>query len=76
MKSLACVQMEGVKVFTNDEWVEAGLSSVNYVEKDLKEALEGLARHLFGKAQLQSLQAALLSNFSDHVLVPYFLFTF
>lgn len=50
--------MEGVKVFTNDEWVEAGLSSVNYVEKDLKEALEGLARHLFGKVQLKSRQGA------------------
>lgn len=42
--------MEGVKVFSNDEWVEAGLSSVNYIEKDLKECLEGLARHLFGES--------------------------
>jgi hypothetical protein len=59
--------MEGVKVFTNDEWVEAGLSSVNYVEKDLKEALEGLARHLFGEVQLKSPQAAFQFVFSGHI---------
>ncbi|GAQ79732.1 Phenylalanyl-tRNA synthetase [Klebsormidium nitens] len=46
-------QMEGVKVFSNDEWVDAGLSSVNYIEKDLKECLEGLARHLFGDVQMR-----------------------
>ena len=43
-------QMEGVKVFMEEELAEAKTEEerVKHVEKDLKESLEGMARELFG----------------------------
>lgn len=42
-------QMEGVRIFSPADWEAAGLSDgTRYAEQQLKEALEGLARHLFG----------------------------
>ena len=41
-------QMEGVRVYTEQECEASGLSATSFVERDLKSTLEGLARHLFG----------------------------
>lgn len=42
-------QMEGVRVFTREEWEAAGHEDgTKMAEVELKKALEGLARHLFG----------------------------
>lgn len=43
------LQMEGVRVFTPDNWEASGLDPASYAAEDLKKSLEGLARHLFGK---------------------------
>lgn len=42
-------QMEGVCVFTKEEWEAAGYEDgTKLCEDELKRTLEGLARHLFG----------------------------
>lgn len=41
--------MEGVRVFSPDDWEASGIDSTSYAAEDLKKCLEGLARHLFGK---------------------------
>ncbi|MEW5306866.1 MAG: hypothetical protein WDW36_009303 [Sanguina aurantia] len=41
-------QMEGVRVFDEGEWVAAGVSGKELALADLKDSLEGLAKHLFG----------------------------
>ena len=41
-------QMEGVRVFTASEWTAAGLDATAFAERELKAALEGMARRLFG----------------------------
>jgi phenylalanyl-tRNA synthetase alpha chain len=45
-------QMEGVRVFTQQENV-----SVSHAESQLKETLEGLARHLFGDVEMRWIDA-------------------
>lgn len=40
--------MEGVRVFSPDEWKDSGTDATSYAAMDLKKCLEGLARHLFG----------------------------
>ena len=40
--------MEGVRVFSPDEWLPSGLDATSYAATDLKNCLEGLACHLFG----------------------------
>lgn len=40
--------MEGVRVFSPDEWEGSGADAPSYAAMDLKKCLEGLARHLFG----------------------------
>lgn len=47
-------QMEGVQVFTPADWEAAGLDGTAFAERELKRALEGMAKHLFG-AQLFSI---------------------
>ena len=42
------MQMEGVRVFSPDEWEGSGADAPSYAAMDLKKCLEGLARHLFG----------------------------
>ena len=44
-------QTEGVRVFSESEWAATGLSAIQFVEKDLKETLEGLAKFLFGDVE-------------------------
>ena len=44
------MQMEGFRVFSPDEWSGSGMDGTAYAAADLKKTLEGLARHLFGKA--------------------------
>ncbi|XP_077233847.1 phenylalanyl-tRNA synthetase class IIc family protein isoform X2 [Tasmannia lanceolata] len=46
-------QMEGVRVFSPDEWVSSGMDGTSYAAMDLKKALEGLARHLFGAVEMR-----------------------
>lgn len=46
-------QMEGVRVFSPDEWTGSGLDMTSYAAVDLKKSLEGLAQHLFGKVEMR-----------------------
>ncbi|PNW86275.1 hypothetical protein CHLRE_02g079600v5 [Chlamydomonas reinhardtii] len=50
-------QMEGVRVFTEAEWTAAGADATALAEKDLKDALEGLAKHLFGDVECRWIDA-------------------
>ena len=50
-------QMEGVRVFEPSEWEAAGMDSTDFAEKELKETLEGLARHLFGDVEMRWVDA-------------------
>ncbi|PNH06170.1 Phenylalanine--tRNA ligase, chloroplastic/mitochondrial [Tetrabaena socialis] len=50
-------QMEGVRVFSEPEWVAAGVPGAQLAEKDLKDALEGLAKHLFGEVECRWIDA-------------------
>lgn len=45
---LPTVQMEGVRVFRPSDWEGSGTDGTAYAAADLKQCLEGLARHLFG----------------------------
>ncbi|CAA7405015.1 unnamed protein product [Spirodela intermedia] len=46
-------QMEGVRVFSPDEWQASGLDATSYAAMDLKKSLEGLACHLFGDVEMR-----------------------
>ncbi|XP_026431320.1 phenylalanine--tRNA ligase, chloroplastic/mitochondrial-like [Papaver somniferum] len=46
-------QMEGVRVFSPDEWEASGKDGTTYAAEDLKKCLEGLARHLFGAVEMR-----------------------
>lgn len=48
------MQMEGVRVFSPDEWLASGLDATSYAAMDLKKSLEGLACHLFGNSYVVS----------------------
>ncbi|CAG9463419.1 unnamed protein product [Pedinophyceae sp. YPF-701] len=50
-------QMEGVRVFTDEEIAAAGCSGAELAEKDLKETLEQLATHLFGECEMRWVDA-------------------
>ncbi|KHN13914.1 Phenylalanine--tRNA ligase, chloroplastic/mitochondrial [Glycine soja] len=41
-------QMEGFRVFVPEEWEASGMDATLFAATDLKQCLEGLARHLFG----------------------------
>lgn len=60
-KFAVIVQMEGVSVFSPDDWQASGLDATDYAANDLKKCLEGLARHLFGKHR-QSLMECILQT--------------
>ncbi|GJP83609.1 hypothetical protein CLOP_g13741 [Closterium sp. NIES-67] len=46
-------QMEGFRVFSPEELAAAGGDPTEYVALQLKQALEGLARHLFGDVEMR-----------------------
>lgn len=46
-------QMEGVRVFSPDDWEASGMDATLYAAGDLKTCLEGLARHLFGGVEMR-----------------------
>ncbi|KNA20574.1 hypothetical protein SOVF_051150 [Spinacia oleracea] len=46
-------QMEGVRVFSPEDWESSGLDATTYTAQDLKTCLEGLARHLFGAVEMR-----------------------
>jgi phenylalanyl-tRNA synthetase alpha chain len=51
-------QMEGVRVFTEEEWKAAGASDgTKFCEQELKRALEGLAKELFGDVEMRWIDA-------------------
>ncbi|GLC48484.1 hypothetical protein PLESTB_000103000 [Pleodorina starrii] len=50
-------QMEGVRVFSEADWLASGLDPTKLAERDLKDALEGLARHLFGDVECRWIDA-------------------
>ncbi|KAL3523122.1 hypothetical protein ACH5RR_015956 [Cinchona calisaya] len=45
-------QMEGVRVFSPDDWVGSGADATSYAAGDLKKCLEGLALHLIGAVEM------------------------
>ncbi|XP_075643254.1 phenylalanine--tRNA ligase, chloroplastic/mitochondrial-like [Castanea sativa] len=46
-------QMEGVSVFSPDDWEASGVDATSYAAEDLKKCLEGLANHLFGAVEMR-----------------------
>lgn len=46
-------QMEGVRVFSPNDWESSGQDGTAYAAEDLKKCLEGLARHLFGAVEMR-----------------------
>lgn len=50
-------QMEGVRIFTEADWASSGLSATQFAEKELKDSLEGLAKHLFGDVECRWIDA-------------------
>ena len=50
-------QMEGFRVFEQAEWEEAGKDSVDLAAEELKDCLEGLAKHLFGDVEMRWVDA-------------------
>ncbi|CAM8966612.1 unnamed protein product [Rhodiola kirilowii] len=46
-------QMEGVRVFSPEDWEASGLDPTAYAAEDLKKCLEGLAQHLFGSVEMR-----------------------
>uniref|UniRef100_A0A383VUV0 phenylalanine--tRNA ligase n=1 Tax=Tetradesmus obliquus TaxID=3088 RepID=A0A383VUV0_TETOB len=44
-------QMEGVRIYGPADWEAAGLEATAFAERELKSALEGLAKHLFGDVE-------------------------
>lgn len=50
-------QMEGVRIFKEEDWTTAGMTATEYVEKELKSTLEGLATHLFGQVECRWVDA-------------------
>lgn len=51
-------QMEGVRVFAEEEWKAAGATDGTvYCEQELKKALEGLAKELFGDVEMRWIDA-------------------
>jgi hypothetical protein len=43
--------MEGVRVYSEADWAASGLGATEFAAKELKAALEGLAKHLFGEVE-------------------------
>lgn len=50
-------QTEGVKIFDEKDWKDAGMDATEYVTKELKSELEGLAKHLFGDVECRWVDA-------------------
>jgi phenylalanyl-tRNA synthetase alpha chain len=50
-------QMEGVRIYSPVDWEAAGLEATAFAEKELKSALEGLAKHLFGDVECRWVDA-------------------
>jgi phenylalanyl-tRNA synthetase alpha chain len=50
-------QMEGVRVYSEADWAATGLDATAFAEKELKAALEGLAKHLFGDVECRWIDA-------------------
>jgi len=50
-------QMEGVRVYAPKDWEAAGMEPTAFCEKELKGALEGLAKSLFGDVECRWIDA-------------------
>lgn len=48
------VQMEGFRVFNPEDWEPSGMDGTSYAAEDLKKCLEGLARQLFGRVEIEA----------------------
>lgn len=58
--------MEGVRVFSPDDWEASGMDATLYAAGDLKTCLEGLARHLFGKSLMSTFWTIACNRFHNH----------
>ena len=47
--------MEGVCVFSPDDWEASGVDATSYAAEDLKKCLEGWTNHQFGKLRTKTL---------------------
>ena len=50
-------QMEGVRIFSEQDWLASGMSATDFASKDLKATLEGMAKHLFGNVECRWIDA-------------------
>uniref|UniRef100_A0A7S0SL53 phenylalanine--tRNA ligase n=1 Tax=Mantoniella antarctica TaxID=81844 RepID=A0A7S0SL53_9CHLO len=50
-------QMEGVRIFDAEEWESTGVDPIVLAQGELKDTLEGLARHLFGEVEMRWVDA-------------------
>jgi len=46
-------QMEGVRVFSPEDWKDSGMDGTEFAAKELKGALEGCAKYLFGDVEVR-----------------------
>lgn len=49
-------QTEGVRVFSESEWKASEMDPLKFIEQDLKQTIEGLAKHLFGDVECRWLE--------------------
>ncbi|KAM7530302.1 hypothetical protein LguiB_033712 [Lonicera macranthoides] len=64
-------QMEGVRVFSPDDWEASGKDGTQYAAEDLKKCLEGLARHLFGSVRSVIAKTEMASTKSNRVFLEH-----
>eukprot|EP00891_Asterochloris_glomerata_P008175 jgi/Astpho2/8175/fgenesh1_pm.00120_%23_39_t len=50
-------QMEGVRVFSDEEVQASGMTGKQLADQELRETLQGLAKHLFGDVQMKFVDA-------------------
>ncbi|KAL5713873.1 phenylalanine--tRNA ligase [Ranunculus cassubicifolius] len=65
-------QMEGFRVFTPEEWEKSPIDSTSYAAAELKNTLEGLARHLFGDVEMRWVDAYFPFTSPSYELEIYF----
>lgn len=65
--------MEGVRVFSPDDWDASGKEATTFAAEDLKNCLEGLARHLFGNISLRTFIAQSMKTCYHSIMNNFYL---